>query len=260
MTSRGDKYVIEIADVAYITQDDGLKRQIYRIKGFNTLILDDYALSKLTELEGAVVNADEAFKRGYDEGYKEAAETIRLDKQNEEEEYERGLSDAWETAKRLSNVLPTKLSDLFGIGFLPAVMKKYSASEIKRILDLNEAQDEAIEVGDEVTITDEDYVGIEDDWIGVVTCIESDGYRIMFRSGNSDFFGDHYTFKKTGRHFPIQDLLDEMKSEWHTVEDDGEPEGCVRCIHVDKTDYEFPCADYCHNGNDGGRSYFERSE
>lgn len=197
MADRGDKYVIEIADVAYITQDDGLKRQIYRIKGFNTLILDDYALSKLTELEGAVVNADEAFKRGYDEGYKEAAETIRLDRQNE-------------------------------------------------------AQDEAIEVGDEVEV---------DDYIGVVTCIESDGYRIMLRDGTGCFFGKNYhTLKKTGRHFPIQDLLDDMKAEWHSIEDDGEHDGCERCIHVGKTEYEFPCADCCHNGNDGGRSYFERSE
>lgn len=50
MADKGDKFVIEIGDVTYLEGDDGLKRRIHRVKGFNTLILDDYVIGKLKPL------------------------------------------------------------------------------------------------------------------------------------------------------------------------------------------------------------------
>ena len=45
MANVGDKYIIEIAE--RIACDESHEGDLYRIKGFNTLIFDDYGLGKL---------------------------------------------------------------------------------------------------------------------------------------------------------------------------------------------------------------------
>ena len=50
---RGKKITIEIAEVHTHYTDDGKPYSLYRIKGFNSLVLDDYAVSKLIELNKA---------------------------------------------------------------------------------------------------------------------------------------------------------------------------------------------------------------
>lgn len=44
MANTGDKFVIEIDKVF----QDGLGRELYQVKGFNSLVFDDYGLEKLT--------------------------------------------------------------------------------------------------------------------------------------------------------------------------------------------------------------------
>lgn len=48
---KGTKLTIEIAEVHTHYTDDGKPYSLYRVKGFNSLVLDDYAISKLKELE-----------------------------------------------------------------------------------------------------------------------------------------------------------------------------------------------------------------
>lgn len=48
---KGDKFVIEIAERHTHYTDDGKAFNLYRIKGFNSLVLDDYGLDRLTELK-----------------------------------------------------------------------------------------------------------------------------------------------------------------------------------------------------------------
>ena len=46
MAKKGDKYIIEISDVFY----DTYMKTYYKIKGFNTLVFDEYGLEKLTKI------------------------------------------------------------------------------------------------------------------------------------------------------------------------------------------------------------------
>ena len=46
---KGTKLTIEIAEVHTHYDDNGQPYSVYRIKGFNSLFLDDYAISKLVE-------------------------------------------------------------------------------------------------------------------------------------------------------------------------------------------------------------------
>lgn len=44
---RGDKFTIEIAEVHTHYNDEGKPYSVYRVKGFNSMFLDNYALDKL---------------------------------------------------------------------------------------------------------------------------------------------------------------------------------------------------------------------
>lgn len=48
---KGKKLTIEIAEVHTHYDDNNKPYSVYRIKGFNSLFLDDYAISKLVEAE-----------------------------------------------------------------------------------------------------------------------------------------------------------------------------------------------------------------
>ena len=54
---KGQKFEIEIAEVHTHYNDEGKPYSVYRVKGFNSMFLDDYALEKLKE---AKENADES--------------------------------------------------------------------------------------------------------------------------------------------------------------------------------------------------------
>ena len=61
MAEVGDKFLIEIADVRYRATGDGdTVAPIYYIKGFNTLVFDEYGLSKLEK------------PQDYEDGFKDA--------------------------------------------------------------------------------------------------------------------------------------------------------------------------------------------
>lgn len=68
MYKKGDKFVIEIDDI--MTGCDS--KTLYRIKGFNSLVFDDYGLEQI----GKLVNGVDLFSRslGHREGYKEGFE------------------------------------------------------------------------------------------------------------------------------------------------------------------------------------------
>lgn len=48
---KGKKLTIEIAEVHTHYDDNNKPYSVYRIKGFNSLFLDDYAITKLVEAE-----------------------------------------------------------------------------------------------------------------------------------------------------------------------------------------------------------------
>ena len=125
-------------------------------------------------------------------------------------EYQRGLNDAWEAARKIVTWPDRSLinSDTFDLDHGESVFTKYSASEaIAKLKAYEEQKADELKVGDEV------------DWSGdrfIVTriyqplvdkrCngIAKDGSVYM------DVVCDRLT--KTGRHFDIDKILEEMRS------------------------------------------------
>lgn len=56
---KGDKYIIEIADVMTAKSDDGKVYPVARIKGFNALVMDEFALSRFKKLEETQATVNE---------------------------------------------------------------------------------------------------------------------------------------------------------------------------------------------------------
>lgn len=47
MVEIGDKFVVEIRDIAVVPDKNGNEKQMYYIKGFNSLVFDEYGLEQL---------------------------------------------------------------------------------------------------------------------------------------------------------------------------------------------------------------------
>ena len=121
-------------------------------------------------------------------------------------EYQRGLDDAWEAARKIVEmpdppyweVFDEYKNDLFG---------KITASEaIEKLKAYEEKQkaDDEIKVGDEVRSKRK--------WTAVVVKIDDDGLMLMDSSGAVGSYSDISKFTKTGRHFDINKILEEMKA------------------------------------------------
>jgi hypothetical protein len=125
------------------------------------------------------------------------------------EAYQKGLSDAWEAARKIASDNAGQNYSIFGQHFTVEILNTHSASEvIEEIRAYEQAQkekEEQIQVGDEV-----------DAPFGkaIVVNIDSVAKKIwvMYANGRSgfDFFKNAPT--KTGRHFPeIAEVMRKMK-------------------------------------------------
>ena len=175
----------------------------------------------------AMTNIRNAYDRGYKQGFKDGedieqkngavtkAEVAKM-------EYECGLNDAWEAAKKIVSVGSTdkKMNEIFGDDFyymsLSAFFKKYSVYEVmSKIKEYEEKQEkqvkeeEKFKVGDEV-ITNE----ITDERRFVVLGIDKGGWYNLWCLDNGLTY-DSICSKdliKTGRSFPqLAELFKQMK-------------------------------------------------
>ena len=128
------------------------------------------------------------------------------------EAFSDGMETAWECAKKL--VWKTGILELRRMGILgendheaAKVLAEYTASEAIEKLREYEANKDKIKVGDEVRLKD---LGL----IGVVTRLADleQAACIMFDDGSATWKSVNGA-KKTGRHFPIEDILEQMRSE-----------------------------------------------
>lgn len=202
----GDKFVIEIGTIL----GGGGK---YLIKGFNTLCFDDNGLDRLDRIDRysaeGVWNA--GYKTGYDKGYQEGA--LNPSSIGYEHGYEAGLNDAWECARELVHSRAQEewdiMCDLFSVehGRQCDIIAKTTASEAIEKLRDYEANKDKIKVGDEVRLKDLGF-------IGVVTRLADleQAACIMFDDGSATWKSVNGA-KKTGRHFPIKDILEQMRKE-----------------------------------------------
>ena len=123
------------------------------------------------------------------------------------EAYQKGLSDAWEVARKVTQVRKYGgygdcLGDVFGRTDTPWDVFDYSASEVIEKIRQYEQEKEEIQVGDEV---------ISPNGKGVVTEITDIYVRIMYAKGSGQVVKSE-DLTKTGRHFPeIAEVLQKMK-------------------------------------------------
>ena len=197
------KYVIEFDKEQLLEYDkdtDTYFRTLYKAKGFNTLVFDQFGLDKLTPLDKALSSElGEAYQKGFEAGQHEAT-TL---------EYQQGLNDAWETINKIASIPYAKRSEIFdGQQDILSIVQKFSPSEVIAKLKAYEEQQKAdseIKVGDEIESDD-----------GKRACVlyPNNGGSQTFAviaSGKPEWWSQ-VAFHKTGRHFPqIAELLKAMK-------------------------------------------------
>lgn len=213
----GKKYVIELGD--------GFKlngKTLYPVKGFNSLVFDDFGLSKLPEFDVEIERDkvyDAGFKDGSDYQYKIDSDTLTslVNEQTKcyqngyadgkmayEDDYDRGLSDMYEAVCLI--LMPThkrgltddEINHIFGTRIISNIFEMYEAADIIRMI--KEYQEE-IRVGDEVKI-------ISDGIYGVVTNADyKDNIYLIFSDGSTCGGFESNGLQKTGNKFHIQDIL-----------------------------------------------------
>lgn len=195
------KYIIEIEEKPLCVFDKDTQTyfpRLWRVKGFNSLVFDEDGLSRLEELNSDYINEhygslqDEAYKRGINDGSLDV-------KQRVEGAYQRGFDDGKDSVMLPCDGCKWDTEDGDG-----AHCKRCS----RNCLDnYEEKQNDKIEVGDEVN------------WLGdcfIVTRIFQP-HNMKGQCDGIDDDGCTYhdvlmdDLEKTGRHFDIASILDDMR-------------------------------------------------
>lgn len=201
----GDKFIIEIGE-RYLTNNRSLDQPspdyLYRIKGFRNLVLDDGGLGELEPYDCDELLCQEA-------------------KRHEAEAYQKGLSAAWDAARKIISWWPSTENDAllkrFGIdcewgGFiLDAIFNKQSAQDAITRIENYENHISEISIGDEIRAIADHSKGEHDAPNIVVTEIGDDYVRGFTATGEYIRYVN-IGLEKTGRHFPqIADIMKQMK-------------------------------------------------
>ena len=162
------------------------------------------------ELKGLNSYAESEYKRGLNDGSLDV-------KQRVEGAYQRGLEDAWESARKIIHMPEGDLLNIFtecysAVCTALQVLLKYDASEaIAKLKAYEDKQKDRIEVGDEV----ERYVDGRYD--GRAMFLAEDGYRwtCLFWTGcgYTTLSYPKSQFKRTGRHYEIEPILEGVRNE-----------------------------------------------
>lgn len=199
------KYIIELND------DCNMVLQICITEHGSTYIESAYA-ENLEELNSDYIN--EHFGDLQDTAYQKGINDGSLDvKQRVEGAYKRGLEDAWEAARKLfSSMADSDIEKAFPTewnnGGFNALINLQPQEAIEKLKAYEEKQkhDDKIEVGDEV----KPYYS---DIAGVVTLIDSDTIYVLWRDGSSTSTIKQKEVRKTGRHFDIASILEDMRND-----------------------------------------------
>ena len=212
------KYIIEIEEKPLCVFDKDTQTyfpRLWRVKGFNSLVLDEDGLSRLEELNSDYINEhygqllDEAYQRGYKDCQTRYCSFDACP--NRQAEYQRGLDDAWEAAKKLfSTMSDTEIEKVFPVewksGF-SGLMQMKPQYAIEKLKAYEEKQNAKIEVGNEVKWNSD---------VIVVTRLYKDGEHDWCDGIGKDGRAFHVlkeNVTKTGRHFIIGSILKEMNDE-----------------------------------------------
>lgn len=126
----------------------------------------------------------------------------------QDDAYQRGLDDAWECMKKIAFLeKPRDMRDFLGHTTFGGILTGYTAAEaIAKLKAYEEKQkaDGEIKVGDEVIYN------------GTTKCIvvrpeDDERYASLIDSDGTHYSADHRECKKTGRHFDIKSILEDMR-------------------------------------------------
>lgn len=176
----GDKFIVEIEEIYkgdLVKHEDHL--HLHRIKGFNSLVLDEYGLDKLEKVESS---ANIAFLQA--------------------KAYNKGMNDAWELARKIFAMTSNEFDDVFGDVFREDVFCNYTPQEALAKLKTYEEQSK-IEVGDVVTDTD----GWEYVVINIYKDRDSCRYNGVTSCGKWTGCSEP---TKTGKHIDIKSILEQI--------------------------------------------------
>lgn len=201
----GDKFIVEIEE---IYNGDLVKHEehihLHRIKGFNSLVLDEYGLDKLQQYEEEVIAT-----KFYEKGRQEALEEV----QNcESYGYEKGLNDAWELARKLElNECDGGFSsDTIAKAFGCTVYDTFRLFTPKQAIAKIEAYEKSqqIQVGDVVKVR----TGAGSEHLGVVTQITANQNCacIVYADGSTEM-NTANNMTKTNKHLDIEHLLEQIR-------------------------------------------------
>ena len=169
--NKGDKFIIEL---------DEQVGDLWKIKGFNALVFDDFGLDRL----GQLVQGVDKFS------------------------YNEGAENAWELAQRIvlepdeGGFSARELKEIFGYSDCLAPVEKFSYTAAAEKVEAWEKEKSEIRVGD-VVLTDGGY-------IGVVTYMR-DNYVDGIRSNGVVFSSRKSDCTKTYRHIDIGAVLAHIK-------------------------------------------------
>ena len=198
------KYIIEFEDEPFVRLSALFGEEgLYRAKGFNSLVFDQFGLDKLTPIDKAL---DEAYQKGFEVGQHEAT-TL---------EYQRGLDDAWGFASHLAYVSDSVTNSIYisangGKGLLVAFGMTYEEAkkQYDEYFDKKQKADAEIKVGDEVIPID----AIRRPFVVVST--ENNvihGFELTDGYTPRGCHRDETRWEKTGRHFKqAEELVKAMK-------------------------------------------------
>ena len=151
--------------------------------------------------------ADSIYQQGYEDG--QAATPFTDTEEAEKKAYNRGLNEAWETAKKIVNMSEDEFDAVFDdVEYLEAAFESTPQETIAKIkaYEDKQKQDAEIKVGDEIVYSD----GIK----GVVVGISNTVGQISVLNNKYDVpqILVKNRAKKTGRTFPqIAEVLAELR-------------------------------------------------
>ena len=149
---------------------------------------------------------NEAYQRGLEDGKQVAVGAAEL---REKLEYQRGLNDAWEAAKKIALMDTETSENVTGYFGLFRIMDNLTASEVIAKLKAYEEKqkaDDPIIAGDEVI-----YNGTTK--CVVVTPETDEKYASLIDCDGTHYSADYCECKKTGRHFDIASILEDMRND-----------------------------------------------
>ena len=216
------KYVVEIErvpsleDYSVDLRADTIigEHTMFRISGIDHLVFDKSCMKSFEPAERLIESTHHSsYEQGYRDGVERGKELGRLESTAmtyEEALYDGrkiGRSEIWDAIKMLlARDANQEYNHEFGGLTTPEIMAKYSIGQFLEML--NRGKDGFwLRVGDEVELAGKKVL--------VTRIPENDPKRIHYidASGRTYANNSYDDFKKTGRHFPIEDLLGQMEVE-----------------------------------------------